>query len=120
MLEPIQNAPANVLALRAVGKIEDGDYKSVLIPAVELQIKTFGKVRLVYELGSEFEGFSAKAALDDALLGLDHWQDFERIAIVTDRTWIADALRLFLPLLPAKSKLFTTDHRQAALDWAGA
>ncbi len=87
---------------------------------MKIKITAEGKVRLVYAIGPEFEGFDAKAALDDALLGLAHWRDFEKIAVVTDRDWITDAMRMFLPLWPAKTKLFTIDQMQDALDWAAA
>lgn len=120
MLERYQSAPNNVLAIRAVGKITDDDYKTVLIPAVEDQIKATGKVRLVYVIGLEFEDFSARAALDDALLGVVHWRDFERIAVVTDRDWIAKAMRMFMPLLPGEKQLFGIDQLQDAFDWAAA
>lgn len=118
MFQRIQSAPATILAVRAVGKITDEDYKTMLIPAVEYRIKTDGKVRLLYEIGHEFEGFDPQAALDDAQLGLTHWEDFERVAIVTDREWIANAMRLFMPFQPAKMKLFSVEHLEEAMTWA--
>jgi len=120
MLERIETSSNDVLAFRAVGKITDEDYKSALIPAVEDQISTQGKARFVYVLGPEFTGFGGKAMLDDALFGVTHWRDFERIAVVTDRDWIANTLRIFMPLMPARTKLFHTDKLKDALAWAAA
>lgn len=120
MLEHIQSAHGNLLAIRAVGRITDTDYKTVLIPEIELRIKEDGKVRFVYVLGPEFEGYGAKAAMDDVLLGLHHWRDFERLAIVTDRDWIANGMRIFMPLMPARTRVFGMDEMQEALDWAAA
>lgn len=120
MFERITPAPDNVLAIKAIGQITDEDYKTFLIPEVEDQIKTHGKVRLVYVIGPEFEGYDVKAALDDAFLGLHHWKDFERIAVVTDRDWISKAMRIFMPLLPAKKKLFGIDQINDALKWAAS
>lgn len=120
MLERIHPSPDNILAFSARQKVTDEDYKSMLIPSVENQIKANGKVRFVYLIGPEFEGFEAKAALDDALLGLHHWRDFERVAIVTDKDWIANTMRIFLPLMPAKAKLFNINQLQDALNWAAA
>lgn len=51
-----------MLAFRAVGKVEASDYENVLTPAIEVAISEHGKVRLVYELGPEFEGYSSSAA----------------------------------------------------------
>ncbi|MCB1310809.1 MAG: STAS/SEC14 domain-containing protein [Sedimentitalea sp.] len=120
MLEPMESSSNGVLAFRAVGKITDEDYKSALIPAVEDQIKTQGKARLVYVIGPEFESYGGKAMLDDALFGVKHWRDFERIAVVTDRDWIANAMRIFMPLMPAQTKLFHTNELKDALAWAVA
>lgn len=120
MLERMKTATNDILAFRAVGKITDEDYKSALIPAVEEQIRTQGKARLVYVIGPEFESFGGKAMLDDALFGVKHWRDFERIALVTDRDWIANTMRIFMPLMPARTKLFHTDELKDALAWAAA
>lgn len=120
MFECIKPAPDNVLAIKSVGQITDDDYKMVLIPAVEDQIKAHGKVRLVYVIGPEFEGHDMKAAIDDAFLGLDHWWDFKRIAVVTDRDWITKAMRIFLPLLRARKKLFGIAQIDDAVKWAAS
>src|SRR5262245_42133269 len=61
MIEPIADAPAGVLAVRAVGKVETADYENVLAPAVEAAISDRGKIRLVFELGVEFDGYTAGA-----------------------------------------------------------
>ena len=59
MIEPIEGAPPGVLAFKAVGKVEAADYEQVLTPAIEQAIAGGGKVRLVYELGQEYDGYSA-------------------------------------------------------------
>ena len=43
MVEPIEGAPAGVLAFRAVGTVEAADYENVLRPAVEAAIGEHGK-----------------------------------------------------------------------------
>ena len=68
MLEPIADAPAGVLALKAVGRVDGADYESVLTPAIEAAVAERGKIRIVLELGSEFEGYSPAAAWEDLKL----------------------------------------------------
>ena len=118
MFERIDNVPENVIAMRAVGKITDTDYKDVLVPAIEAQIQMVGKVRLVYVLGSAFDSFTAHAAMDDAMLGMHHWKDFKKVAVVTNCDWIQKAVRIFLPLFPARTKLFQENQLANAIDWA--
>jgi hypothetical protein len=119
MLEHITPTPENVLAVKASGTVTGSDYKTVLIPAFEKQAKA-GKVRLVYEVGPECDGFDASAALNDAALGLGHWRDFEKVAIVTDRAWIAHAVHMLMPLFPAETKLFRIGQTRDAVAWAAA
>ncbi len=58
MIEPI-DAPAGVVAFKAVGTIDAEDYADVLRPAVERALVEHGKVRLVFMLGPEFNGYTA-------------------------------------------------------------
>ncbi len=49
-------------------------------------------------LGSEFQGMTTGAVWADTKLGVQHWADFGRLAVVTDVEWITNAVRLFAPL----------------------
>ena len=72
MIEPIEGAPPGVLAFKAVGKVEAADYEQVLTPAIDKAIAGGGKVRLVYELGQEYDGYSVGAAWEDMKLWTPH------------------------------------------------
>jgi hypothetical protein len=107
-----------VLAFKAVGKIEASDYADVLRPSIEQAIKEHGKVRLVFELGTEFEGYTAGAAWEDAKLWGPHLTAWERCAVVTDHTFMADAIRAFGMIMPSEIKVFAVSELDAALAWA--
>lgn len=118
MIEPIADAPERVLAFRAVGRIEAADYETVLTPAIEAAVAEQGKIRLVFELGSAFEGYSAGAAWEDVKLWTPHLTKWERSAVVTDHRWITDAIRVFRVLMPGDVKVFPAGELEAALAWA--
>jgi hypothetical protein len=118
MIEPIHGAPAGVLAFKAVGKVEAADYEDVLTPAIEKAIEEHGKVRLVYVLGPEFEGYSAGAAWEDMKLWAPHLRAWERCAVVTDHGLMADAVRGFGMLMPGQVKVFPVSELDEALAWA--
>lgn len=120
MIEHIAGAPEGVVALRAVGKVEAADYETVLTPALEAAIASHGKVRLVYELGPAYEGYSAGAAWEDLKFGTTHLAKFERCAVVTDHEHTADAIRAFGMLMPGEVKTFPVGALDAALAWAAA
>lgn len=117
MLKEIDTKRIGILAFDAIGKITDDDYKSKLVPAIETYLKTSEQAHLLLRFGPDFDGYSAHAAADDALLGLRHLHDFERIAIVTDQHWIAQGMRMFGPLMSAKIKVFPLDETDEALTW---
>jgi len=84
----------------------------------EQAIKEHGKVRLVYELGREFEGYTAGAAWEDTKLWAPHLTSWERCAVVTDHKLFADALRAFGMIMPGEIRVFPVGERDQALAWA--
>lgn len=109
--------PADVIAVSAHGHVTREDYERDLIPKVVERIGAAGRVKLLYELGPDFTGFSAGAAWDDAKLGLLHFSDFAKVAVVTDHDWIRLGTKLFAPLMPCPVHLFHVAERAAARDW---
>lgn len=118
MIERIEGAPAGVVALRAVGRVDASDYDDVLKPALEAAVAEHGKVRFVYELGAEFDGYSAGASWEDLKLGTSHLTKWERCAVVTDHRWLGGAIRAFGMLLRGEVRVFPVAQRDAALAWA--
>ena len=117
MIEPIQ-APAGVVAFRAVGHVVARDYEEVLKPALEAAIAGGRKARVVFVLGDEFEGYTAGAAWEDLALWGPHLTSWERCAIVTDHSTLAGALRFFGAVMPGDVKVFPTNATDEALAWA--
>ena len=65
MIEITQGLPENVVAVIASGKVTGEDYDNVLIPAIEGKIKKCGKIRMLYQLGQDFMGFTYEAMWED-------------------------------------------------------
>ena len=57
MLELIPDLPDNTVGIRAIGDVEDEDYEDVLVPEIERRLAHHDKIRLLYVLGPEFEGY---------------------------------------------------------------
>jgi hypothetical protein len=117
MIERIEGLPDNVLGFRAKGEVTGTDYETVLIPAVEEALATRRKIRLLYHLGEDFTGFDAKAMWDDAKVGLQHLTAWERIAMVSDITWIRGMVKAFGFVMPAQVRIFRNSELEAALKW---
>jgi SpoIIAA-like len=119
MLQRIES-PGNVLAFRAVGKVEKADYETVLDPAVEAMIADQGEVRFVYVLGAEFDAYTAGATWEDTKLGIGHVSKWKRIAVVTDHDWVRHVVGMFAWMVPGDVKTFAVDDEKTAIDWAAA
>ena len=117
MLEKIEGLPANVLGVRAVGKLTRDDYETVLVPLLEERRARGSRIRFLYHLGPDFKEFTAGAAVDDFRVGLRYLRLFERCAVVTDTDWIRRSMQLSAPILPCPVQVFRNDQQKEAVEW---
>ena len=117
MLKLIPGLPGNVVGIEASGKVQADDYQTVLDPAVAAAIGAHDKVRLLYVLGDAFQGYTAAAMWEDTKLGFHDLSSWDRIAVVTDRATLADAIRVFGWLIPAEVRAYPTAELADAQAW---
>jgi hypothetical protein len=117
MIEIIPGMPEKVVAVSAKGKVTGEDYDNVLIPAIEEKLKRHEKIRVLYQLGRDFSGFTAEAMWDDAKVGIRHLTRFEKIAVVSDVQWIVGAVKLFAFVIPCPVKIFGNEKLSEAKAW---
>ena len=118
MIQIIDGAPAGVLAFKAVGEVRAKDYEDVLKPAFERALAGGRKIRLVLEIGPEYEGSSGGGALGDMGVVLPHLKKCERCAVVTDRDWVERAVKGFGWMMGGRLRVFAIDRQAAAMAWA--
>jgi SpoIIAA-like len=117
MIELLPNFPDNVIALACKGHVTRRDYDTVLVPCVEKTLKGHKKVRLYYQIGSDFEGIDPGAVWEDFKVGVEHLLRWERIAVVTDVDWIKHTMRFFGFLMPGEFRIYPTTEASKARDW---
>lgn len=117
MIEIVESFPGNVVGVRAKGEVTRKDYLQVLIPAIDKALKKNKKVRLYYELGSQFTGIDFGAEWEDFKLGIEHLSRWERAAVVTDVAWIRHAVGAFRLLMPGEIRVFGTAQMSEARKW---
>jgi SpoIIAA-like len=117
MLKLSEGLPENVLGVSAEGKITGTDYETVLIPAIEEKLKTNKKIRMLYQLGSKFNGFELSAMLDDAKMGMKHLSAWDRIALVSDHEMINTFAKFFGHMLSCELKIFKLVELEEAKKW---
>lgn len=117
MIEFIANMPENVVAVKGSGKVTAKDYDDVLVPSIEDKLGKHKKIRMLYELGRDFSGFTPGAMWDDAKVGIRHITAFEKIAVVSDIEWIHAAVNVFAFLIPCPARVFGTAELNEAKHW---
>lgn len=113
MITEIPINESHIYALQLSGKLVEEDYR-IFRPKLERILKKESPISLLIKL-KDFEGWSAKAAWQDLKMGLEHNEDFLRIAIVGESLLeriISEVGDLF-----TKSEIEHFKEETAALKW---
>jgi hypothetical protein len=68
-------------------------------------------------LGPDWDGYSAGAMFDDAKLGIERLQAWERCAIVSDAAWVHHVAKVFGLLIPGEVHAFAVADLEVAAAW---
>ena len=117
MIEVLDEFPETVVAFSAKGRVTRQDYAEVLVPTIEAALQRQDRLRLYYELGPAVTGFDAAAMWEDFKVGIGHWTQWGRIAVVTEVPWIAHLVNAFRFLMPGQIRVFATTEKAAARAW---
>ena len=120
MIEVLQDMPQGVAGIRVAGRVRGDDLRAFK-PRMEDMLKS-GEIRIVEVIASDYEGFGPGGLVEDLKLGfgalLQHHSAFRRIAIVTDKDWVAHALHALAWMVPGELALFRLDELDRAKEWA--
>ena len=113
MIEIIDGLPDNVVGFVATGRVTGNECDRILIPAVAKSRKRHDKLRLYYELDCRFPG----AAWEDLDIRPLQMQSWERVALVTDVSWIRHTVKALRFLIAAEIRVFATAQADEGRDW---
>jgi hypothetical protein len=117
MLRAMNDMPTGTIGFEAIGDVEDDDWEDVVEPVLRGEIAAGRRLRLLYLFGpgtDEVEGDAIKAGSG---FRARHAKDFERVAVVTDESWINPALRALSFLMPGAARGFAVHDLPAAKTW---
>jgi SpoIIAA-like len=121
MIERLADMPPGTIGFRASGEVTRDDYAQTLIPPLKEAIERDESVRLLFQLGPDFERFDPGALLADAqtglTLGLRHLSAWKRTALVTDVDWVRRAVDLLGWMTPGDLRLFSHEELEEAKAW---
>ena len=120
MIELLPDMPKGVTGVRVSGRL-GGDELRELKPAIEDMLHT-DEIRIVEVIGPDYEGFGPGGLFEDLKLAFGtvwpHHSAFKRIAVVSDKEWVALTLHAVAWLIPGELAIFKLDELESAKEWA--
>src|SRR3954468_22768705 len=117
MLRQMHEMPAGTVGFEAVGEVEDDDWEDSVEPLLRQRIAAGEKVRLLYLVGTRATEVEGDAAKEDAGFRARHAGGFERVAIVSDESWMKPVVKAWSLVMPGKAKAFAVHDLPAAKTW---
>jgi hypothetical protein len=120
MIELLPDMPQGVTGVHVSGRLR-GDELRDIKPELEGLLKA-GEIRIVEVIASDYEGFGPGGFVEDLKLGLGtvlpHHSAFKRIAVVSDKDWVAHVLHALAWMIPGDLAVFGLDELDRAKEWA--
>ena len=115
MLEILPQSSGNVVGARVGGRL-GGDECKLLAARIEALIEEHKSVRLLLDV-SECDHVDPTAAWEEFVMGVKHWNDLERIAIVGGAKWSQVATGTLNRLAYGEAEHFSKDELLGAWVW---
>jgi hypothetical protein len=120
MIKVLAETNDRVLVVKASEKLTHVDYDAIFIPKLTQCIENNGSARVFMILGDDFKGWELEAAWDDAKFGMQHRNDFTRLAIMGEPEWVNWTIRVAANFISGEVQMFTDYQFTEALDWVSA
>ncbi|MCF6173828.1 MAG: STAS/SEC14 domain-containing protein [Campylobacteraceae bacterium] len=117
MIKVLNDISKDVVGFRLSGEVSSEDYEKVLIPVLKLKLKQQDKLKVLYQVGEDFDSYNFSALVDDAKAGFMFYTAWEKIAIVSDIEWVINSVKAFSFTVPAKIKIFSNKEFCKAKEW---
>ena len=120
MIELLPDMPKGVTGVRVSGRL-GGDELREVKPTIEDMLKT-DEIRIVEVIGNDYEGFGPGGLFEDLKIAVGtvwpHHAAFKRIAVVSDKAWVAHTLHAVAWMIPGEYAVFTLDELDKAKEGA--
>lgn len=118
-LKIIPHKPDHIIGIDIDGWIEAEDIERIA-ELIEKRLNQGERLRIYAEVNN-WSGMSLGALIKDLKFSLQHFQDFEKEAIVSDRRWLEALAALGNTLFSGiEVKHFTFEDRDRALEWVSS
>ena len=116
MYEILPETRPGLMALKVSGKMTKADYDA-LGPWIEARVAEHPKPAALIVI-DDFAGFDGiEAVAEDLKLGVKHYNDMGKVAMVGDRAWLKAIVKLFAPFSRADIEYFDEGDVERARTW---
>lgn len=120
MIEVLPDMPTGVTGIRVSGRLSGQDMREFQ-PTMRTMLDG-DELRIVEVIAADYEGFGPGGLVEDMKMGfgalLHHHSAFKRIAVVSDKEWVAHTLHAFAWMVPGELAIFGLDELDRAKQWA--
>ena len=120
MIEVLSDMPEGVTGIRVSGRVAGDDilgFKSRMEELLEAD-----EIRIVEVIAPDYAGFGPGGLVEDLKMGFGalfkRHSAFKRIAVVSDKDWVAHTLHAVGWMVPGELKMFGLDELEQAKEWA--
>ena len=122
MIEILKNMPEGVTGVLVSGRL-GGDELREVKPTIEGMLNT-DEIRIVEVIADDYDGFGSGGLFEDLKIALGtvlpHHSAFKRIAVVSDKAWVAHTIHALSWMIAGELAVFTRDELEKAKEWAAA
>jgi hypothetical protein len=117
MIDIIPTNTDNVIGCKIDGKINAEDIERIANYIEDKFVKN-KKLRIYVEV-IKVEGISLEAIFKDLKLGIKHFNDFDKKAVVTEKEWMKKVAVIADKIFPnIEVRCFSFEDKEKALEWA--
>lgn len=103
------------LTIKAIGTLTHEDYQTIT-PMIDSALEGVKnpKIKAIFD-AKDLDGWELQAAWDDFKIGLKHGNEFEKIAIITDKNWLKIGTKISSWFMQGDIENF--ENEEEALKW---
>ncbi|MGM0421739.1 MAG: STAS/SEC14 domain-containing protein [Pseudomonadota bacterium] len=115
MIEILPQSTDKILAIRPKGVITHEDFEK-FTPLLDATVQSGEYIYLLVDM-VEFESITPHAMLDDFLLGMKYWWNFEAVAVIGDSKWEEYLTKLSQFVTISDTRFFDPEDSDKAWTW---
>jgi len=118
MFKILPESHDDLLVVKAHERLTVDDYEKTIIPKLNEMFKSYDKIRAMIIFDENFSGWnSLHAAWDDAKIGIDHPNDFSKIALIAAPSWMDWGVMIFGFFAKGDFRFFPCGQKKDAMAW---